>query len=280
MRKKCYHMTKYLREIISDKKPQLKSIVGENSKYVNDVSENNMGISYSLGLEGIVATNAMFHARYQYEPLENQIDRDITLDDMFTQNIQEQEDKALGENIYLTFDETKEIEEENKERDIADPKTKQPIDLENIRGVILENVKTGDIRYDRESIIRYAISKVNKDFFEQLNGSDKPFMNMEGYGKTDFSFKEYVKRYYEEMLKDPKMNEIVNGEYELKEINVKQMLKIIEKNKIKQKITKQDILSIAKKKNVIIEKENSLEIIKQLEQTKEIEKSDKNYILE
>lgn len=105
---KCYHMTQKLKDVIKD--GQLKILVGENSKDVNDTKKENMGISYSLGLEGIFATNAMFSARYQYDLLENQTDRDVTLDDMFAQDVQDRENKRLGENIYLSFDETEEIQ--------------------------------------------------------------------------------------------------------------------------------------------------------------------------
>lgn len=276
MKEKCYHMTKHLQKILSDKKPQLKPIVGGNSEYVND--KNNIGISYSLGLEGIIATNAMFHARYQYEKLEKQTDRNITLDDMFKQDIKKEEENALGDNVYLNFYETEAIRSQNMERDIADPKTKFPIDLENIRGVILKNTKTGEIKYDRDSIIMYAVSKVDKEFFKKLNCYDKPFMNMDGYGKTDFSFKEYIERYYEEILKSSQMNEFLKGKYELQEIDVKQMLELVENNKIKQTIDRKDIFYIAKKREVVMEREISMEILEQLEKNKE--KTDKDYFLE
>lgn len=271
-------MTKHLKEILADKKPQLKPIVGENSEYVNDINVDNIGISYSLGLEGIIATNAMFHARYQYEKLENQTSRNITLDDMFKQDIEKKEDRALGDNVYLSFEETEEIKKDNIERDIADPKAKCPIDLKNIKGIILKNDKTGEIKYDRQSIIMYAISKVDKDFLKNFNGWDTPFMNMEGYGKTDFSFKEYVERYYEEMLKKPQMNEFLNRKYELEEIDAKQMLKVIESAKMKETINKQNILFIAKKKEVVLERENSTKMLDQLEQNKE--RTNKDYTLE
>lgn len=273
-KEKCYHMTEALKEITEDEK--LEPRVGKNSKHVNDLK--NIGISYSLGLEGIIATNAMFRARYQYELLEQQMDRDVTLEDMFSQDVQEQENKALGSKAYLTFDETEKIQEENKGRDIADPKTKSSINLENIKGVILKSNKTGQIKYDRESIIRYAISKTNIDsILNKLKGVDRPFMNMEGYAKTDFSFKEYVKKYYEEMLKDEKMSELKNEEFELEEIGVNELIKIVERDKIKdrkepQKIAKQDIIKIAKKDDVVMEKENSLGIMKQLEKETELEK--------
>lgn len=231
-KEKCYHMTRKLREILNDAKKQLRPLIGENSKHVNDTKSENIGISYSLGLEGIVATNAMFRARYQYDLLENQTDRDVTLDDMFSQNITEQENKSLGGCIYLTFNETEQIQADNKERDIADPKTIIPINVDDIKGIVLKNKKTGEIKYDRESIIRYAISKTNiNDILNKLNDCDKPFMNMEGYGKTNFSFKDYVKRYYEEIIKDSKILEFINDEYILKEINVYELLKLVEKDK-------------------------------------------------
>ena len=263
-KEKCYHMTSHLREIMDDENPEIKPLVGENSKHVNDTRQENIGISYSLGLEGVVVTNAMFRARYQYDLLENKTDRDVTLDDMFEQDVHEREDKALGSNIYLTFDETEEIKKENEERDIADPKTKSPIDMKNVRGVVLKNKNTGEIKYDRESIIRYAVSKTNiKDILAKLKGTDKPFMNIPGYGKTDFSFKEYVQRYYEEMIKDPKMLEFKNDEYELEEIDVKEFLKILETDKTKDKnaITMQSLVRNA------LGKENT--------RTDEVEKADK-----
>ena len=229
---KCYHMTSHLMEIMQDENPGLKPFVGDNSKLVNDVKQENRGISYSLGLEGIIVTNAMFRARYQYDRLENQTDRDVTLDDMFNQNVKNQEDMALGKNVYLTFDETEKIREENEKRDISDPKTKSPIDIKDIKGVILKNSKTGEIKYDRESIIRYAISKTNiENILNKMPKTDRPFMNMDGYAKTDFSFKQYVERYYEEISKDPEMIEFKNGEYELQEIDANELLKMVEHDK-------------------------------------------------
>lgn len=227
-REKCYHMTSHLREIIEDGKLDIK--VGENSKYVNDTKNENRGISYSLGLEGIIATNAMFRARYQYVLLENQTDRDVTLDDMFLQDVQEQENQALGSNIYLAFDETEEIKEANVEGDIADPKTKNPVYIKDIYGVVLKNNKTGEIKYDRESILRYAISKTSiEDILMKLTGADRPFMNMEGYGKTNFSFRDYLERYYKEMLKEPKTTEISSNNYELENIDVNELLNLVER---------------------------------------------------
>ena len=226
---KCYHMTKYLMEIICDDKPGLKPLVGDNSKHVNDIKEENIGISYSIGLEGIIVTNAMFRARYQYDLLEQQTDRYITLDDMFNQDVKKQENMALGKNIYLAFEETEKMREENKARDIADPKTKSSIDINDIKGVILKNSKTGEAKYDRESVIRYAISKTNlNDILSKIPKCDKPFMNMEGYAKTDFSFMQYVERYYKEMIKAHEMSEFNNGEYELQEIDVNELLKMVE----------------------------------------------------
>lgn len=230
---KCYHMTVDLKKIIEDK--QIKVIIGENSKYVNDTKPENAGISYSLGLEGIIVTNAMFRARYQYVSLNNQLlDREVTLDDMVAQNVQEQENHAIGSRVYLTFDETLNIKEENPKRDIADPKTKTPISLEKIKGLTLKNTQTGEVKYDRESIVRYAITKTKiEDILNKLEKTDRPYMNIEGWVKTDFSFKEYVKRYYEEMQKEPSTLEIKNGKYELTEIDVKELLKIVEQDKNK-----------------------------------------------
>ena len=228
-KEKCYHMTSYLKEIIQDGKLDIK--VGKNSNFVNDIKSENKGISYSLGLEGLVATNAMFRARYQYDLLENQTDRYITLDDMFLQNVNEQENRAVGSNIYLIFDETEKIRNENIERDIADPKTKSVINIENISGVVLKNKKTGELKYDRDSILRYAISKINiEDMLSKLTNSDRPFMNMEGYGKTDFSFKEYLKRYCKEMLKESETIEISKNDYELEMMNVNELLNLVEKD--------------------------------------------------
>lgn len=226
---KCYHMTKYLMEIIGDDKPGLKPLVGKNSKHVNDIKEENKGVSYSIGLEGIIVTNAMFRARYQYDLLEHKKDGDVSLDDMFNQDVKKQENMELWKYIYLTFDETEKMRAENKERDIADPKTKSSIDLKDIKGVILTNNKTGEVKYDRESIIRYAISKTNlDDILSKIQKYNKPFMNMEGYAKTDFSFMQYVKRYYEEVIKEPEMIDFKNGEYKLQEIEANELLKMVE----------------------------------------------------
>ena len=238
VKQKCYHMTRFLKDIIKNEDEKgfkgLKLVVGENSKYVNDTKSDNIGISYSLGLEGIIATNAMFRARYQYNLLENQTDRNVTLDDMFNQNVQEQEEKFLGSNVYLVFDETDSIRAENEERDIADPKTKLPIDISNIRGVILKNNRTGQIEFDREAIVRYAVSNTQiQDIIENLVSSDRPFMNMEGYAKTDFSFRDYVRRFFLEVSKEPETQVIGNGDWRLQEIDVKELLEIIEKDKEK-----------------------------------------------
>lgn len=229
--KKCYHMTNKLNEII--KTGGLKILVGENSKFVNDTKIENLGISYSLGLEGIIATNAMFHARYQYELLENQTEKCITLDDMFAQDIERKEDDALGDNIYLTFSETYEMKKENKERDIADPKTKRAIDIGDIKGVILKNNENGEIKYDRKSILMYAIANtdINK-ILEKLQNTDRSFMSMEGFAKTNFSFKDYVLRYYKEMKKEPEMIEFMSKNFELEEVDIKILQNLISDKKI------------------------------------------------
>ena len=177
----------------------------------------------------------MFRARYQYNLLENQTDRNVTLDDMFNQNVQEQEEKFLGSNVYLVFDETDSIRAENEERDIADPKTKLPIDISNIRGVILKNNRTGQIEFDREAIVRYAVSNTQiQDIIENLVSSDRPFMNMEGYAETDFSFRDYVRRFFLEVSKEPETQVIGNGDWRLQEIDVKELLEIIEKDNDKE----------------------------------------------
>ena len=267
-KEKCYHMTEALKQIIEDQ--QLQPRVGKNSEHVNDVKEENIGISYSLGLEGIIATNAMFRARYQYDLLENQTDRDVTLDDMFSQDVYKQENEALGGRTYLVFDETETVRDDNKERDIADPKVKSAIDLENISGVILKNNKTGQIKYDRTSIIEYAVSQTSiDDVLDKLVSADVPFMNMEGYAKTDFSFKDYVKRYYEEFSKNPEISEFRDGKYELEEINVNEFLKLLEKDKI----DKKGIINIAKKDEVVEEQENALQMMTQLENQVDLEKN-------
>lgn len=71
-----------------------------------------------------------------------------------------------------------------------------------------------------------------------MQSENRPFMNMEGYAKTDFSFRDYVERYYKKMMKDPQTLEFVKGEYELQEINVNELLRIIERDKEKTKDTK------------------------------------------
>jgi len=271
MNKKCYHMTKHIKEIIEEK--TLKPLVGENSKYVNDVKSENLGISYSLGLEGIIATNAMFCARYQYNLLENESDKVITLDDMFAQDVQKQLDTSLGSNVYLVFDENENIKNDNKHRDIADPKTKSSIGLEHIRGVVLRNVETQQIKYDVNSIVMYAISKANIDnILERLINSDRPFMNMEGYAKTNFSFKEYVIKYYETKLKEFSMSEIVDGKYELEEINIKQLMRIIDTERAM--YSKEDLLQSYQKAELSLsDLNNAYAVISKTKQEKEHNKT-------
>jgi len=278
-KEKCYHMTSHLKEIIQDGKLDIK--VGKNSNFVNDIKSENKGISYSLGLEGLVATNAMFRARYQYDLLENQTDRYITLDDMFLQNVNEQENRAVGSNIYLIFDETEQIRNENIERDIADPKTKSVINIENISGVVLKNKKTGELKYDRDSILRYAISKINiEDMLSKLTNSDRPFMNMEGYGKTDFSFKEYLKRYCKEMLKESETIEISKNDYELEMMNVNELLNLVEKDNKRNfgKSALEDVIQDDKLRtsNVKQETKNIFKKLKKENNKEKIQKSNLN----
>lgn len=218
---KCYHMTSHLSEIINDKK--LKPFMGDNSRYVND---KKLGLSYSVGLEGIIATNAMFRARYQYTLLENQLDREITLDDMFEQNVEEQENQFIGNNVYLSFKNTEQLRQENSSKDIADPKTKLSIDIDNIKGIILKSEDRE--KHDIQAIVKYATTKVDiEDVLEWLVADDKPFMNMEGYAKTAFSFREYVQRYYQELQKDSETLEIKNCGYNLEEIDVNELEKLV-----------------------------------------------------
>jgi len=275
-KEKCYHMTSHLKEIIQDGKLDIK--VGKNSNFVNDIKSENKGISYSLGLEGLVATNAMFRARYQYDLLENQTDRYITLDDMFLQNVNEQENRAVGSNIYLIFDETEQIRNENIERDIADPKTKSVINIENISGVVLKNKKTGELKYDRDSILRYAISKINiEDMLSKLTNSDRPFMNMEGYGKTDFSFKEYLKRYCKEMLKESETIEISKNDYELEMMNVNELLNLVEKDNKRNfgKSALEDVIQDDKLRTSNVKQATNI-IVQELKQENNKEKNEKN----
>ena len=192
--------------------------------------------------------------------LENQSDRDVTLDDMFAQDINEQEQEALGENIYLTFNETEKIKEENKTRDIADPKTKSLININDIKGITLTNLKNGERIYDRNSIIMYAISHTEINNIVQAieescknatRDSNTPFMNIEGCAKTSFSFKEYIKRYYTEMKKSSEMVSFQNGKYVIEEINVNELLKIIELDNNKKRINHFSGLKTLKKQKDI-----------------------------
>ena len=230
---KCYHMTPDLKAIMNDEDKALKPKIGKSSERVNDIK--NLGLSYSLGLEGVIVTNAFFKARYQYELLENEEDKEISLDDMFEQDVKQQEDENLNSRVYLSFDETEEIRKENAKRDISDSKTKSSVSLDKVKGVVVKNTKTGEIKHDRESIVRYAISKTNiNDILSKIKKTDRPFMNIEGYAKTEFSFKQYIERYYEEMLKDSRMLDYTNGEYELEEIELEKLLEMIEMDKAKE----------------------------------------------
>lgn len=153
----------------------LKSILQNGLKIRNGaqsqaIKDKKTKVFFSEGMEGAIAMASAFQHKFDYMKKGTEWE-DKTLDDF------------LGERVFLKFS-AEGIENESDKGDFAfaDGWTSQEIEPQKLKVSILKNIKTGEISYQRDDILKYMLAT-------------NPIENLKNGNERH---KAEIKRYYEE----------------------------------------------------------------------------------
>lgn len=154
------------------------------------VKDQKTKVFFSEGMEGAIAMASAFQHKFDYMKTGTEWE-DKTLEDF------------LDERVFLRFS-SDGIENENDKGDFAfaDGWTSQGIKPEQLKVCLLKNIKTGEISYQRDDILKYMLA-VN------------PIENFKGGNERH---KEEIRRYYEERSEE--LAEFDINEYSLQDMDL------------------------------------------------------------
>lgn len=136
MNKPLYHTTKieFIESILQS------GLLPKNGKNSNAINDKKSKVCFSEGIEGLIGLTMEFQRKfdekykYEYKSLED----------------------FLGDSIYITFD----LEDIINQGNYIDGKIDNSISPEKIRVCTLKNMKTGEVSYNRDDLVKYFMSKV------------------------------------------------------------------------------------------------------------------------
>ena len=173
----------------------LKSILAKGLEVRNGIQsqaaqDQKTKVFFSEGMEGAIAMASAFQHKFDYMKTGTEWE-DKTLEDF------------LEERVFLRFS-SKGIENESTKGDFAfsDGWTSKGIGPEQLKVCLLKNIKTGEISYQRDDILKYMLA-VNP--IESFKGGNE-------------RHKEDIRRYYEE--RNEELAEFDINEYSLEDMDL------------------------------------------------------------
>lgn len=220
---KCYHMTTIDR-IDSINKLGLTPRNEKNCKLIN---ETRVKVFFSEGYEEAIALFIDFNIVYnKIKNGEMDIEDAILYKKILeSHNIRD----YLGDGIYLCFDKDV-VENENNPVDGCTSKTIEP---DNLKIVILRNLKDGTCSYSRFDILHYMMSKI---LTENINYNSIKWPNVDmfknHYVRTEeekiLINQNKIRDYYVE--NSDKIQEFKNNDYQIIEVPLSEFINIIKHN--------------------------------------------------
>lgn len=161
-----------------------------NGIHSQAIKDQKTKVFFSEGMEGAIAMASAFQHKFDYIKTGTEWE-DKTLEDF------------LGERVFLRFS-SEGIENESDKGDFAfaDGWTSQGIEPQRLKVSILKNIKTGEISYQRDDILKYMLATNPIENFK--NGSER--------------HKAEIKRYYEERSEE--LAEIDISDYSLEDMDL------------------------------------------------------------
>lgn len=154
------------------------------------VKDQKTKVFFSEGMEGAIAMTSAFQHKFDYMKTGTEWD-DRTLEDF------------LGERVFLRFlPEGIENESDKGDFAFADGWTSQGIQPQRLKVCILKNIKTGEISYQRDDVLKYMLATNPIENFK--NGNER--------------HKAEIKRYYEERSEE--LTELDIADYSLEDMDL------------------------------------------------------------
>lgn len=200
-----YHHTE-LSKLQSILKTGLEPRNGELSKVIKDKKTK---VFFTEGMEGTIALTSTFQQKFDYMKRIPEW-KDKTLDDL------------LGERVFLRFlSEGIDNESDKGEFAFADGWTSKAVEPEKLKVCLLRNIKTGEVSYKRDDIIKYMLKTNPIEGFKNIEGRHKECLikyyemrseelsnfNLEDYELEDMDLERFCKKYIE---KNEKKDETSN----------------------------------------------------------------------
>ena len=140
-----------------------------NGIYSQAIKDHKKKVFFSEGMEGAIAMASAFQRKFDYMKTGTDWE-DKTLEDL------------LGERVFLRFSSEGVANESDKgDYAFADGWTSQGIEPQRLKVCILKNIRTGEISYQRDDILKYMLATNPIENFK--NGNERR--------------KAEIKRYYE-----------------------------------------------------------------------------------
>lgn len=189
-----------------------------NGTYCQAIKDKKTKVFFSEGMEGAIAMASAFQNKFDYKKMGTKWE-DKTLEDL------------LGERVFLRFS-AEGIENESEQGNFAfaDGWTSQGIEPQKLKVCILKNIKTGEISYQRDDILKYMIATNPIEFFKNGNERQKDEIkkyyekrseelaefNMEDYSLEDMD----LDKFYEQYIIEQDITATNNSLFSLSEIGI------------------------------------------------------------
>lgn len=169
-----------------------------NGTYCQAIKDKKTKVFFSEGMEGAIAMASAFQNKFDYKKTGTKWE-DKTLEDL------------LGERVFLRFS-AEGIENESEQGDFAfaDGWTSQGIEPQKLKVCILKNIKTGEISYQRDDILKYMIATNPIESFNNGNERQKDEIKkyyekrseeLAGFNISDYSLEDMnLDKFYEQYI--------------------------------------------------------------------------------